>query len=133
MKKTILGSVPKPLLERAQRLIQNALEEKGMEEMPMSTSKPVPSNTEVIYQDSLSLSEVIEWGKENFPQGVNASLAVIKEKANKKNYTIKISLAFMNSKQEILGNEVKSAIIYCTQLDESLDETFGTDEIIILE
>lgn len=133
MKKSILGSIPKPLLERAQRLIQNALDEKSIDEQAAGVARPVSSNTEVVYQNTLSLSEVINWGKDNYPQGIQASLAVIKDKANKKNYSIKISLAFVNNKQEVLSKDVKSAVIYCSELDESLKETFGTDEIIILE
>ena len=133
MKKSILGSVPKPLLERAQRLIQNALDEKGIGEKTTDDENSVSYNTEIVYEDTLSLSEVIEWGKDNYPRGIQASLAVIKEKSHKKNYNIKILLAFVNSRQEVLGKDVKSAIIYCSELDESLKETFGTDEIIILE
>ncbi len=133
MKKSILGSVPKPLLERAQRLIQNALDEKGIDEQTAGAASPVSPNTEIVYQDTLSLSEVIDWGKDNYPQGIQASLAVIKDKANKKNYNIKISLAFVNNEQEVLGKDVKNAVIYCSGLDKSLRETFGSDEIIILE
>lgn len=132
MRSNILKKVPKPILEKAQSLIQNALAGKEIEAVNTGSPQQKTSYTETFYVECLTLSEIIKWGKDNFPTEQGISLAVTKDNSTKRSYPIKISLAFVNENQEVMICNVKSAI-YCKSLDLALQETFGDEDIIILQ
>lgn len=133
MKKNILKNIPRPILEKAQNLIQDALTSKEVKDGTARIPRKDVSFIETLYIDRLTLSDIIKWGKDNLPSGPGISMAVTKEENNKKNYPIKVSVAFVDENQEVICNDAKGAIMYCSSVDENLQETFGDEDIIILQ
>lgn len=139
-KKSFLSAIPKSALLRAKECIEAAIKEQehDAQEMhsvhkPESGKKSVHNFKKEVVQDSISLEDLITWAKANVPNVPNVVLTILKKKSTVKGYNIDLMLAFAKDNQPLLGEDYPSAIIHCKRINDDLYNTFGDQDIIVIE
>lgn len=132
----ILSGIPKPLLKKAEQIVQEAIKESEMKEEARKTEKSslTPNSmTQVKYRDLISLNEIISWAKAHFPDGDGVKFIVMKEKSDNLDYDFILYLLFMKDDKPLLGGNNQSMAVYSQKMDDSLYETFNNSDIIEFE
>ena len=132
----ILSGIPKPLLKKAEQIVQEAIRESEMKEETRRSGKSslTPNSmTKVTYRDLISLNEIISWAKANYPDGDGIKFIVIKEKSDNLDYDFILYLLFMKDDKPLLDDNYQSMAVYSQKMDDSLYETFNNSDIIEFE
>lgn len=133
----LLKNVPKPILKKANRIIEDALYESKESQSPKTVKTTVLKTQEmgrVVYRDEISMNEIINWAKSHYPSNVDsAKFVVLKEKSDNLDYDYLLYMIFVNGNTPLLGTENSSMAIYSKKLDETLSDTFGNNDIIEFE
>lgn len=132
----ILSGVPKPLLKKAEQIVQEAIKESEMreaKEREKSSSLDPKSFSIVKYREMITLNEIISWAKAHYPNEDQVKFVVMKEKSDNLDYDFVLYLLFMKEDKPLLGENYKSMAIYSQRMDDSLYETFSNSDIIEFE
>ncbi len=132
----ILSGIPKPLLKKAEQIVQEAIRESEMKEETRRAEKSslTPNSmTKVTYRDLISLNEIISWAKAHYPDGDGIKFIVIKEKSDNLEYDFILYLLFMKDDKPLLDGNYQSMAVYSKKMDDSLYETFNNSDIIEFE
>lgn len=137
-KKSLLSLIPKPILKKAINELENALDECNQQETTSNSKEAKGSNngeqiSAVDTRSVCSMTEIIQWAQDNYPNEEGITLSIIKENSDKKEYQHLIYLIWCRNNKPLLSDEYKSMAIYCNRLDDKLYETFGNNDIITLE
>ncbi|TFH70901.1 hypothetical protein [Segatella hominis] len=92
MSDNILSKIPKPLLEKAQKVIKEALEESTEKEHSKRTGKmslKSASVSRIVHKEIITLNEIITWAKSHCPKEDDVKFVVILKSATIIQYTIK--------------------------------------------
>ena len=136
-KKPTFSHIPTPVIKKGRDYLDSLLKEREQFEAENKVVKPEQESSyrvkHTIYQDCVSMTEIIDWAKNNVPQVNEVSLTAIKEKSSKQGYSIVIYLVYTVANQPLLDNRVESLAIYCNHLSDDLYNTFGGQDIIVFE
>ena len=136
MSDNILSKIPKPLLEKAQKVIQEALEESTEKEHSKRTSKmslKTASVSRIVHKEIITLNEIITWAKSHYPKEDDVKFVVIKDNSDNLDYDFILYLLYSKNNKPLLGKEYDSMAVYSQKMDESLLETFNNSDIIEFE
>lgn len=138
-KKSLLSQLPRPMLKKAINVLENALEENERETSNNERTEKLSTNesseqisvveSRIVY----TMKELVTWAQANYPDEDGISLSIIKEKSDRKDYSYLIYLVWCRDEKPLFSEKYKSMAIYCNRFDDELYETFGNNDIIILE
>lgn len=138
-KNSLLSQLPRPVLKKAINVLENALEENERESAKQDR-KGEPQTKESSEQISVvesrnvcTMSEIVTWAQNNYPNEEGISLSIIKDNSDRKDYSYLIFLVWCREDKPLFSDKYKSMAIYCNRLDDELFETFGNNDIITLE
>lgn len=133
----ILSGIPKPILKKAEQIIQNAIEESEMRESLDSTGGQTSLNpnvlSKIVHRETITLNEIIAWAKSHYPDEESVKFIVMKEKSDNLDYDFVLYLLYLKDNKPLLGGEYKSMAVYSQRMDDSLYETFNNSDIIEFE
>lgn len=132
----ILSSIPKPLLKKAEKIVQEAIKESEKKEKASEVEKTTlaPDSVSLIkYRELISLNEIISWAKTHYPEGESIKFIVMKEKSDNLDYEYILYLVFIKDNKPLLGEKIPSMAVYVQKMDDSLIETFCNSDIIEFE
>lgn len=136
MSDNILSKIPKPLLEKAQKVIKEALEESTEKEHSKRTGKmslKSASVSRIVHKEIITLNEIITWAKSHCPKEDDVKFVVIKDNSDNLDYDFILYLLYSKNNKPLLGKEYDSMAVYSQKMNESLLETFNNSDIIEFE
>lgn len=135
--KPLFSNIPTPILKKAGEYIDYLVKEreKNDNEQPVNNTPAEPSfrTKNTTYQDSISMTDIIEWAKNNAPAESGVSLTALKEKSTKVGYAMALYLIYAINGKPLLDNKYESLVIYCNRMSDDLYNAFGGQDIIVFE
>lgn len=131
-----LSNIPKPLLKKASKLLQEAIEETENKSGCSSSKKTLSAQclSRIIYREEISMNEIINWAKAHYPTDIDgATFIVVKDNSDNLDYDFLLYLLYVQENTPLLGENYSSMAIYSKKIDETLSETFGNNDIIEFE
>lgn len=129
----ILSGIPKPLLKKVEKIVQEAIMESDMKDKTKKAIISPDSMLQVKYRESITLNEIISWAKANYPNEESVRFIVMKEESDNLDYDFVLYLLFMKERKPLLGGDYKSMAVYSKKMDDALYETFNNSDIIEFE
>ena len=133
--RNILKGIPKPVLKKATKVLQEILEEKERESSKSTgqlTFDP-SSFSRIVHKDIVTLNEIVAWAKSHYPNDDDVKFVVMKDNSDNLDYDFVLYLLYLKDNKPLLGNQTNSMAVYSRKMDDSLKETFNDSDIIEFE